>query len=229
MVKVCKSDCEGTVAETGGRRGCAETEAGPDGRAIGRDPRKMGSDELRTLGHAPMAPTAAIRAHCLDCCGGSSDEVRKCTAPTSCRYHGRRHRVGRVAERQARYCRCVSASQAPELNGLHSLPWLGDRVGGARGIGQGTEGRLLANKLVGSHEVAPGTEAGPDGRAIGRDPRKMGSDELRTLGHAPMAPTAAIRAHCLDCCGGSSDEVRKCTAVRIGSWCGGRIAPKIGI
>jgi hypothetical protein len=46
----------------------------------------------------------------------------------------------------------------------------------------------------------------------------MGPDELRALGHAPLAPSAAIRAHCLDCCGGSSDEVRKCTAVRCPSW-----------
>jgi hypothetical protein len=66
--------------------------------------------------------------------------------------------------------------------------------------------------------IALGTEAGSDGQRIGRDPRKMGPDELRALGHAPMAPAAAIRAHCLDCCGGSSDEVRKCTAVRCPSW-----------
>jgi hypothetical protein len=67
-------------------------------------------------------------------------------------------------------------------------------------------------------EMAAGTEVGPDGHAIGRDPRKMASDDLRALGHAPMSPTAAIRAHCLDCCGGSSDEVRKCTAARCPSW-----------
>jgi hypothetical protein len=66
--------------------------------------------------------------------------------------------------------------------------------------------------------IALGTETGSDGRRIGRDPRKMGPDELRALGHAPMAPTAAIRAHCLDCCGGSSEEVRKCTAVGCPSW-----------
>jgi hypothetical protein len=66
--------------------------------------------------------------------------------------------------------------------------------------------------------IALGTDAGPDGRRIGRDPRKMGPAELRALGHAPMAPTAAIRAHCLDCCGGSSNEVRKCMAVRCPSW-----------
>jgi hypothetical protein len=89
---------------------------------------------------------------------------------------------------------------------------------------EGTEGRLLAWQQAGGTRmrskarIALGTEAGSDGRRIGRDPRKMGPDELRALGHAPMTPTAVIRAHCLDCCGGSSDEVRKCTAVRCPSW-----------
>ena len=36
-------------------------------------------------------------------------------------------------------------------------------------------------------QIALGIEAGSDGRAIGRDPRKMGPDELRLLGHMPMA------------------------------------------
>jgi hypothetical protein len=42
-------------------------------------------------------------------------------------------------------------------------------------------------------QIALGIEAGSDGRAIGRDPRKMGPDEVRLLGHMPMAPAAAIR------------------------------------
>ena len=54
----------------------------------------------------------------------------------------------------------ASSTSSPELNGrspgLHArwgtCPRLGNRVGGARGIGQGTEGRLLANKFLGSHE-----------------------------------------------------------------------------
>jgi transcriptional regulator with XRE-family HTH domain len=83
-------------------------------------------------------------------------------------------------------------------------PTLGQQAGGAR--------------MRSGARIALGTETGPDGRPIGRDPRKMGPDELRTLGHAPITPTAAIRAHCLDCCGGSSAEMRKCTAVRCPSW-----------
>jgi hypothetical protein len=62
--------------------------------------------------------------------------------------------------------------------------------------------------------------ASPDGRGYleGRDPRTMSQKELRGMGHEPMSPMAAIRAHCLDCCAGSSDEVRKCMALRCPSW-----------
>lgn len=31
-----------------------------------------------------MTPIKSIRAKCLDCCGGSSKEVRNCTAGESC-------------------------------------------------------------------------------------------------------------------------------------------------
>jgi hypothetical protein len=58
----------------------------------------------------------------------------------------------------------------------------------------------------------------PDGTTEGRDPRTLPEAELRALGHEPMSAQAAIRAHCLDCCAGSPDEVRKCTAVRCPSW-----------
>jgi hypothetical protein len=52
----------------------------------------------------------------------------------------------------------------------------------------------------------------------GRDPRTMSQDELVAMGHAPMSPLQAIRAHCLDCCGGSAHEVGKCMARRCPSW-----------
>jgi len=49
--------------------------------------------------------------------------------------------------------------------------------------------------------------------------QRIASEVTESIHHAPIAPpAAAIRAHCLDCCGGSSDEVRKCTAVRCPSW-----------
>jgi hypothetical protein len=43
-------------------------------------------------------------------------------------------------------------------------------------------------------------------------------DELRALGHLPMTPMQAIRAHCIDCAGGSASEVAKCAARKCPSW-----------
>jgi hypothetical protein len=57
-----------------------------------------------------------------------------------------------------------------------------------------------------------------DNRPIARDPRKMKPDELRAFGHMPMTPLAALRLRCIDCCGGSVDEVRRCTACACPSW-----------
>lgn len=49
-----------------------------DGHLIGRDPRTLTADDFAA--NLPDAPVGlkAIRAKCLDCCGGSSSEVRKC-------------------------------------------------------------------------------------------------------------------------------------------------------
>jgi hypothetical protein len=63
-----------------------------------------------------------------------------------------------------------------------------------------------------------GAEPGPDGPLQGRDPRRMTPVELRAMGHEPMSAQEAIRAHCLDCCAGSADEVRKCLALSCPSW-----------
>ena len=52
----------------------------------------------------------------------------------------------------------------------------------------------------------------------GRDPRTMSRGELSEMGHRTMSPLQAIRAHCLNCCGGSSREVAECMAVRCPSW-----------
>lgn len=61
-------------------------------------------------------------------------------------------------------------------------------------------------------------EATPKGHAIGRDPRKVTQAELEAAGHARMSPLRALRLRCLDCCAGSPDEVRLCTAVTCPSW-----------
>jgi hypothetical protein len=57
----------------------------------------------------------------------------------------------------------------------------------------------------------------PGGEKVGRLPRSMELQELRDLG-GPQTPIRAIRAKCLDCCGGNAAEVRKCTAVGCALW-----------
>jgi hypothetical protein len=61
-------------------------------------------------------------------------------------------------------------------------------------------------------------EPGDGGLDIGRDPRRMSQDDVRALGHEPMSPLAALRARCLDCCAGSPNEVRLCTAIKCPAW-----------
>jgi hypothetical protein len=53
---------------------------------------------------------------------------------------------------------------------------------------------------------------------VGRDPREMTREELREMGHEPMSPLQAIRAHCLDCCVDQEKEVALYTAVKCPSW-----------
>ena len=53
---------------------------------------------------------------------------------------------------------------------------------------------------------------------VGRDPREMVRAELEAMGHEAMTATEAIRAKCLDCCAGSTHEVRSCLAIACPSW-----------
>ncbi len=64
----------------------------------------------------------------------------------------------------------------------------------------------------------PGLERAADGELVGRDPRGMSADEVREVGHEPMSAQKALRLRCLDCCAGSSAEVRLCVAVKCPSW-----------
>jgi hypothetical protein len=57
-----------------------------------------------------------------------------------------------------------------------------------------------------------------DGQLIGRDPRTISTDELRSLGHGSTPVLRAIRERCLDCCAEQPAEVRKCTSVGCPSW-----------
>jgi hypothetical protein len=47
-------------------------------RPEARNPRQMTAAELGAVGHKAMSPMEAIRARCLDCSGGSPQEVRLC-------------------------------------------------------------------------------------------------------------------------------------------------------
>jgi hypothetical protein len=64
----------------------------------------------------------------------------------------------------------------------------------------------------------PGAEFNGQGRLQGRDVRGMTRADLRDMGFEPMSAQAALRAHCLDCCAGSADEVRRCMALKCPSW-----------
>ena len=65
------------------RTKCLEPSATEGGNLVGRDPRQMGRIGLEAAGFEPSSPMEVFRAKCLDCCGGSSQEVRYCIA-TSC-------------------------------------------------------------------------------------------------------------------------------------------------
>ena len=48
------------------------------GNLIGRDPREISAEDFASHLHDARTGLSAIRAKCLDCCGGFSSEVRKC-------------------------------------------------------------------------------------------------------------------------------------------------------
>ena len=53
-----------------------------DGQKVGKLPSKLSKSDLKALGH-PEIPIKAIRAKCVNCCGGDMSEARKCVS-TSC-------------------------------------------------------------------------------------------------------------------------------------------------
>lgn len=64
---------------------------------------------------------------------------------------------------------------------------------------------------------SPFLEVLATGEKVGSLPGSLGTDVLRLLGH-PESPIRAIRLACIECCGGSVGEVRKCTAVECPLW-----------
>jgi len=61
------------------------------------------------------------------------------------------------------------------------------------------------------------TNTSSRGYLVGRLPRKIETDDLRALGH-PERSIKAIRAKCIDCCGDSLAEARRCIATGCPLW-----------
>ncbi len=66
--------------------------------------------------------------------------------------------------------------------------------------------------------LTPSPYDADEGNLIGRDPREISAKERRQ--HFPGAAVGlkAIRAKCLDCCGGNASEVRKCVCTNCPLW-----------
>ena len=65
--------------------------------------------------------------------------------------------------------------------------------------------------------LAPSLIEADKGEIIGISPTRILRRDILALGH-PTSPIKAIRAKCIDCCGGSEGEARKCTATGCPLW-----------
>jgi hypothetical protein len=78
-----------------------------------------------------------------------------------------------------------------------------------------------ARKMKPKKKVPPYLQISPycsdDGKLIGLDPRETPLADIIALGH-PQTRSAAIRAYCLECSGGSAAEARKCVLTRCPLW-----------
>ena len=63
-----------------------------------------------------------------------------------------------------------------------------------------------------------GLEISPERQAVGRDPREMDPSDLEAMGHVRKPVLQALRERCVDCCAGSTHEVRLCVAVACAAW-----------
>lgn len=83
------------------------------GALVGRDPRRLTPDDFTAAGIKLLPVMRAIRANCIDCCGGQSGEVRKCVA-TACPLWPLR--MGVFPARLRAYAN-AQAEAATEING----------------------------------------------------------------------------------------------------------------
>src|SRR5882672_4763556 len=92
-------------------------------------------------------------------------------------------------------------------------------MGGVRDPGVGVE---FVRQVGRDRDVRALCEVSPfevdGGNLIGRDPRTVGVGEFASGGHVVGPLLRVIQAKCLDCCGGSAGEVRKCTATGCPLW-----------
>jgi hypothetical protein len=65
-------------------------------------------------------------------------------------------------------------------------------------------------------EISPYEVEG--GHIIGRDPRKIAAHEFDGAGLAGRPVLEVIKAKCLDCSAGATDEVRKCVSIGCALW-----------
>lgn len=93
----------------------------------------------------------------------------------------------------------------------------GSAGSGDRGSAPSGPGRAAKTRAARRQRAADGFET-VDGAVIGRDPRRLSTDELRALGHRGKPLLQAIRRRCVDCCSGKKDEVRRCTATACPLW-----------
>lgn len=66
--------------------------------------------------------------------------------------------------------------------------------------------------------MKPHQEMHADGTTQGRDPRTMTPEQMEEIGLERISRGAAIRAKCIDCCGGNQAEVRRCGDVKCALW-----------
>lgn len=83
----------------------------------------------------------------------------------------------------------------------------------SNGIGEGKSPLFFDASLY----KAPSHIEADNGNIAGLDPRNISRNDLLALGH-PTSPIKAIRAHCVDCSGGSTSEARKCTVIDCPLW-----------
>ncbi len=63
-----------------------------------------------------------------------------------------------------------------------------------------------------------GVEMDANGDEFGKDPRKLSKEQLNNLGHEAKPVLTALRERCIDCSGGNTAEVRRCTALGCPLW-----------